>query len=552
MRSEPFSRESKPDSAIAAIGQIVGGPASSTLSRGRRWPSSSALAHGACLLVAVLLLSSEAAAERISLLGFEGSSARALRWRVAGALKRAGHTVVGFAPPKDPSDTDKLRAFAERRRVDMFISGSSTKGSDGWELALTLRNAEGEEVGRGVTLEAPSLRAIMKELKEDGQSELDSAIRRGGGAAASASADVDADADFAGAARSRAKKKKGARAEPAEETIDLDADSDSPADEEESSSEPEEEPAARPAKPRRSASEEDDDAAEGSGSAEASGWASSDSTPTEDDGRASFLAGEDEGDGEVGADDSDDSSSGDAAKTDDPTVVLGLNAGFVRRTLTYSDDLYARLRAPSANAWVYRLQAAVYPFARPVKDRIGLIAGYESEFSGVVRDNAAGTDFGVTFSDIFGGLKLRQPLGRHEIALAGTVGSTQAGLDDPQGQSGVPEFSYTTLRAALDVGLHFGSLAMRGSVGYRLPIGGYGEASEVAWFPRMEGYGTEGSLGLEYRISEEVAFDLSASMRRFLLQMNSQPEDALTGTSAVAGGAVDLYLAGYFGLTITL
>ena len=553
MRSEPFSRESRPDSAIAAIGQIVGEPASSTLRR-RRWPSSSALAHAAGLLAAVLLLSSEAAAERVSLLGFEGSSARALRWRVAGALKRAGHTVVGFAPPKDPSDTDKLRAFAERRRVDMFISGASTKGSDGWELALTLRNAEGEEVGRGVTFEAPSLRAIMKELKEDGQSELDSAIRRGGGAAPSGSADVDADApagaDLAGAARTRAQKKKGARAEPAEETIDLDADSDSPADEEASSSESEDEPAERPAKPRRSSSDEDDDAAEGSGTAEASGWATSDSTPTEDDGRASFLA--DEGDGDVGEDDTDDSSSGDAASTDDPTVVLGLNAGFVRRTLTYSDDLYARLRAPSANAWVYRLQAAVYPFARPVKNRIGLIAGYESEFSGVVRDNAAGTDFGVTFSDIFGGLKLRQPLGRHELALSGTVGSTQAGLDDPQGQSGVPEFSYTTLRAALDVGLHFGNLAMRGSVGYRLPIGGYGEASEVAWFPRMEGYGTEGSLGLEYRISDEVAFDMSASMRRFLLQMNSRPEDALTGTSAVAGGAVDLYLAGYFGLTITL
>ncbi len=580
VRSEPFSSESEPDSANAAIGQIVGEPASGTLrspadanaapglrfapraadpASQRRRASPSALVHGACLLVAVLLSSTEAAAERISLLGFEGSSARALRWRVAGALKRAGHTVVGFAPPKDPSDTDKLRAFAERRRVDMFISGASTKGSDGWELALTLRNAEGDEVGRGVTLEAANLRAMMKELKEDGQSELDSAIRRGGGSSATGSSNVDAapEADFAGAARSRAKKKKGARSpvEPVEEAIDLDDDSGSPAAEEDATaSEAEDAPEERPARARRSSSdaEESDAAEQTSGNAEASGWATSDSTPAEDDGRESFLSGEGEGDAEVGVDDTDDSSSGDAAKTGDPTVVLGLNAGFVRRTLTYSDDLYARLRAPSANSWVYRLQAAIYPFAKPVKNRIGLIAGYESEFSGVVRDNAAGTDFGVTFSEVFGGVKLRQPLGKHEIAVHGTVGSMQAGLDDPQGQSGVPEFSYTSLRAALDVGLHFGSLAMRGSIGYRLPIGGYGEASEVAWFPRMEGYGTEGSLGLEYRISKEVAFDMSASMRRFLLQMNSQPEDALSGASAVAGGAVDLYLAGYFGLNITL
>src|SRR5690606_33574063 len=134
-----------------------------------------------------------------------------------------------------------------------------------------------------------------------------------------------------------------------------------------------------------------------------------------------------------------------------------------------------------------------YPFAKPVKDRIGLIAGYESEFSGVVRDNAAGTDFGVTFSEVYGGVRLRQPLGVHEVALQGTVGSMQAGLDDPDGISGVPGISYTTIRGALDAGLHFGKLAMRGSLGYRLPIGGFGEASELRWFPRMEASGIEGS-----------------------------------------------------------
>jgi hypothetical protein len=302
--------------------------------------------------------------------------------------------------------------------------------------------------------------------------------------------------------------------------------------------------------------EASDDSREGS--AEATGWAAGDDKPSEsqsaaeDDGRAAFLS-DDAGkeSGEVGVD-QDSASSRDAAAPADPTVILGLNAGFVRRTLAYSDDLYGRLRAPSANAWVYRLQAAVYPFAKPVKNRVGLIAGYESEFSGVVRDNAAGTDFNVTFSEVYGGLKLRQPFGAHEVALEGTVGTMQAGLDDPDGTSGVPELSYTTLRGALDVGLHFGSLGLRGSLGYRLPIGGYGEASELRWFPRMEASGIEGSFGLEYRITKEVAFDVSGSMRRFLLQMNSQPEDAANGTSEVAGGAVDLYLGGYFGLNITL
>ena len=168
------------------------------------------------------------------------------------------------------------------------------------------------------------------------------------------------------------------------------------------------------------------------------------------------------------------------------------------------------------------------------------------------RDNRAGTDFGVSFSELYGGLRLRQPLGVHEIALQGTFNSMSAGLDDPDNLAGVPEFAYTMLRAAFDVGLHFGPLTLRGDVGYRLPLGGYGEASDADWFPHMSGSGIEGGFGLEYRISKEVAFDISGSARRYLLQMNSTPEDARVGTAEVAGGAVDLYLGGYFGLNITL
>lgn len=566
--------------------------------------------HGAWraagVLAAVFLLSSEASAERISLMNFEGSSARSLRWRVAGALKRAGHKVV--SPPKTDNPA-KLRLFAKRRKVDLFIAGSASGGSDGWELKLEMLDADGEAVGDGVTFSAPSLRAMMKELKTDGESRLDDAIRGGGAPAPSKAVakrakakeekpgeveiDVDADADadaeeapappaaadFAASERARsAKKKKQASfafARSAQES-DTAADSSEPdAEEEARGSRRSKGRAARAvdldADAASSESESsdsapassEDDAGESTGearprTAKATSWAaggdksSEPEAASEDDGRESFLSDGAGESGEVGADKESTSSSSAGSASGDPTVILGLNAGFVRRTLAYSDDLYGRLRAPSANSWVYRLQAAVYPFAKPVKNRIGLIAGYESEFSGVVRDNAAGTDFGVTFSEIYGGLKLRQPLGAHDVALEGTVGSMQAGLDDPDGTSGVPGFSYTTLRAAVDAGLHFGSLALSASLGYRLPIGGYGEVSEARWFPRMEGSGIEGSLGLEYRITQEVAFDVSANMRRFLLQMNSRPEDAANGTAEVAGGAVDLYLGGYFGLNITL
>jgi hypothetical protein len=566
VRTEPFPSRCAHSSPIAAIGQIVAGEAVSAVTRVPVQPRRSrylALAPAFCALAVVLLLSSEALAARVSLLGFEGDSARALRWRVAGALKRAGHTVVGFAPPKDPDNTAQLRSFAKRRKVDVFVSGASVHGSDGWELTLTLKDAEGDAFGKGVTFTAGSLREMIAELKENGESRLDRAVS-GGSSSAGAGRDADGAAgDFAGSERARAKRKKGKGSEPApksrdvEEPINLD-DGTAGDDSEGSASGPaaaEEGGAAFDADEEKAAEEKPR-------TARAKGWGKSSSssapTPSEDDTKSSFLtdtSADDSSDSseDVGADEgSTDGADSDASASDDPTVLLGLNAGFVRRTLGYSDDLYGRLRAPSVNAWVYRLQAAVYPFARPVKNRIGLIAGYEGEFSGVVRDANAGTDFGVSFSELYGGLKLRQPLGKHELAFEGTIGSMQAGLDDPEGQSGVPEFSYTSLRAALDVGLQFGGLGLRGALGYRLPIGGYGQASEADWFPRMEGYGMEGTIGASYRISKEVAFDISGSFRRFLLQMNSQPADAVKGESEVAGGAVDLYLGGYFGLNIAL
>ena len=119
------------------------------------------------------------------------------------------------------------------------------------------------------------------------------------------------------------------------------------------------------------------------------------------------------------------------------------------------------------------------------------------------------------------------------------------------GVSGVPEFDYTLLPPHWTLGCILGRSPCEAR-SYRLSIGGYGEVSEADWFPRMEGYGVEGLLGLQYRISKEVAFDVSGTMRRFVLTMNSQPEDAFEGRSEVAGGAIDLYVSGYFGLNITL
>ena len=80
----------------------------------------------------------------------------------------------------------------------------------------------------------------------------------------------------------------------------------------------------------------------------------------------------------------------------------------------------------------------------------------------------------------------------------------------------------------------------------------FGQVSEDEWFPRVGGYGVEASAGLDYPVTKSVSIELMGSLRRYLLEMNATPQDAFEGTSEVAGGAVDRYLAGYLGMTMRL
>lgn len=545
---------------------------------------------GSFVAVALMFLASAASAgQRVSLLGFEGDSATPIRWRVAQILKRAGHTVLGFAPPRDPDDAAELRRYAKRRRVDVFVSGSSVEGSGGWELTLVVRGPDGAPLGSPLEFTAGTLGELVKELKADGQQRLDEAVEgraaspaggvdldggdsARGGADEGAASETAWDVDEADAPKKKTKRKKGkkksrrptlerrakderASARRATESAKVE---DPLADT--SSSEPvpislddEEAPATAgsESEPKRKSklsawgrsSGEATDTAETSASSETSSE-DTESSPDES------SAGDSEG--PLGADERPEESSRDDVHGRYATAIIGVNAGLLRRDLTYVDDIYGRLRTPRTNAWVYRIHAQLYPFARPVKDRIGLVAGYESAFSGAVRDNDAGADFAVTFSELYGGVRLRQPIGRHEVALQGTIGTLSAGLDDAEGTAGVPEFSYTLLSPSLDIGLDFGAIGVRALVGYKKTLGGFGQVSSPDWFPRMQGDGVDGKLGLEYRYSDEVAFELAGTLRRFVLSMNSVPQDALDGRAEVAGGAVDQYFGGYFGLNLTL
>jgi hypothetical protein len=615
-------------------------------------------------LVLLLLWAAEASASsRISLLPFEGDRPRPLRWRVAYVLKRAGHVVLGYAPPADRSSAASLRNYADQRNVDLFISGNSVETAEGWELSLRFRNADGKAVGKPIEFRADTLREMLIELKSEGPSRLDRAVRSGSPSAVAelppgralplptrrpartkpksdrpvlpgaapeeepaaqrpartAPAEVDLDAAVAASAagpetwdadgdeppaRSAAKPRRAAKQERATKKtaaqqrlatggmfssgaparkrgdVDLDAATRGALEEESPKSkarpvleEPEEEVASDPladpaAPPEVAAAAEperevlDADAMDPPEDAASEPASESEAKPRKKGGLFAGRLGrkspssDSSGAAEQGAEDTTvedrDTSSSEEARPAAPRAVLGAHAGFLRRSLVYSDDLYNRLRAPTTNGWVYRFDAAFYPFAQPLKEQVALIASYEGSLGGTVRDARSNRDFGVKFSNIEAGARVRQPIGAHELGLQATVGQLTSGLDAASALTGIPEISYTLLSPSVDLSLNFGDVSLHGALGYQRSVGGFGEVANAQWFPRMEGYGFNGQLGLDYRFSPSVALQAGGVLRRFVLDMNSRPEDATGGQAEVAGGAVDQYLSGYLGISFKL
>jgi hypothetical protein len=615
--------------------------------------------------VLLLLCAAEASAgSRISLLPFEGDRPRPLRWRVAYVLKRAGHVVLGYAPPADRSSAAALRNYAEQRNVDLYISGSSVETAQGWDLSLRVRGPDGKALGKPLQFHADNLRGLLIDLKSEGPTKLDRAVRGGApsgvaelppgralplptrrtaarkpkaerpvlpGAtpesepaaeapARTAPAEVDLDAAVAAAARpdtwdadgneppakSRAARSEGRqrRAEPAPARattkgaarerlatggmfssgastrkrggdIDLDAATRSALEEGPKSKarpvldEPAREAASDPladraAPAQTSATAEsqgetlDADAPEfGADPANESEASEPEAKPKKKGGlfagrlrRRSPSTEQDSADAtpeDRGA--SDGERSGRPAP---PRAVLGARAGFLHRSLAYSEDLYNRLREPTTNGWVYRIDAALYPFVQPLKERISLIGSYEGALAGTVRDGLNKRNFAVKYSDIKAGVRLRQPIGEHELGFQATVGQLTAGLDADSGVTGIPDISYTLLSPSVDLALNLGAVTLRSALGYQRSVGGFGEVANAQWFPHMQGYGFDGQLGLDYRFSASVSFQAAGVVRRFVLDMNSRPEDAIGGKAEVAGGAVDQYLSGYFGVSFAL
>jgi hypothetical protein len=448
----------------------------------------------AATLAAALLGVSDAQAERIVLLQFSGRKASVLRDKVAESLERAGHTVVRS---KASSRASKQTIKRLGKRADAVVGGQVQHAKEGdWTVAISVSDPKkGTRLGDKIEFTNEWLPGLTKDLSDNVSRRVEAVLA--------------GEEDVAVAPKTRSR--------PVEDTLP-----DAPADE---ASSPE--PSASPRRQASLASEPAD--------SESSESSSDESSSSDDDGVS------DKG--------TDDSSSKD--KDDGVFLRLRVRGGYVRRNFDFSDDIYDRLRKQGTNIWVYQAQGELYPFDKPIGQHLGLIASYEGTLSGSVHDVDFDVTYPVQFQEFYAGIRARQPLGQHLVGFDLTFGRMNSGLDDGNGAAKIPDMNYTLMRASLDFALDLGKLQATGSAGFRLPLG-FGEASETDWFPRIGGYGLEASLGAQYPLSRRWSIEALGSMRRYLLEMNSEPQDAVTGTSEVAGGAVDLYLSAYFGVAFTL
>jgi len=436
-----------------------------------------------------LCLAQKAYAEsRVLLLEFGGRKGDVLRAKVAQSLEDAGHTVVLGTSTSEGTTNADLGRMAKSAKVDVIVDGRVRRHSmRSWSVTLTVHDADG---GARVGKDVRFKNSWLPGLSKD-------LVER-------SSKKLTASIKRAGpSSASRGIAESGSADDSAEE-----------------------EELAEPM------SREEPSAAEVVAAVEAGG---------EDD-----LF---EVDPSVIADDGPEANT--SSKSSGISGGIGVRAGMVHRSLDFSDDIYQRLRTQTANIWVYQVSAEVYPFEQPVGDKLGIIASYQGVFSGNVKDSDFGGNFPVVFSELFGGLRGRYPVGAHRVGLDLTFGQMRSGLEDPEGRADIPEISYTVLRTSLDVDFNLGAVHALASAGFRLPLG-YGQASTADWFPRIGGYGIEASGGLEYPLSKNVSLAVTGELRRYLLEMNSEPEDARVGRAEVAGGAVDLYSAVYFGMTFRL
>ena len=278
------------------------------------------------------------------------------------------------------------------------------------------------------------------------------------------------------------------------------------------------------------------------------------------------AASEDEEQPERAQDDEEDEDEPqDGADAKRPTF-LGLRLAFggTTRDFSYKDalpGLRGYCLGPQCDAFglgpVLMLDAQWYPgahFTDGFASNLGLDLRGLMMFGISSKQRTGGQEFTTNHRALGVGVRLRVPLGDHELHFVVGYGNLVFGLDASGGASPeVPDVSYGFLRLGAGGRLVVADpVSLSFAAAYLLALA-YGEIAEPQWFPHTGGGGLEGELLVGIALADWIDLNAGGSFTRFFLSHDPEPADAsVTALGRVAGGAVDQYVGARVGVALRL
>ncbi|MDP3275005.1 MAG: hypothetical protein Q8Q09_07395 [Deltaproteobacteria bacterium] len=222
-----------------------------------------------------------------------------------------------------------------------------------------------------------------------------------------------------------------------------------------------------------------------------------------------------------------------------------LGVRWYARFFDYHQDVYGELRGYSLPA-APQLAGAVqwYPgahFTRGPGSWFGLVAS-GGLVVGVSSRDARDTNYATSALLFDVGLRVRIPVGAHEIALHGTYGQQHFAIENNGGGSptstdpGVPAVQYQTVRVGASARLSAGDRVaiLLGASG--MPLLSAGNIGQ--YFTRSTGAAVEAQLGVAIKLVSGLELRVLADGRRYFYAMNP-----MVGDRWVAGGALDHHIS---------
>ena len=219
------------------------------------------------------------------------------------------------------------------------------------------------------------------------------------------------------------------------------------------------------------------------------------------------------------------------------------------RDYSYSDDLFGALRSYQLGAApAGMLSLRWYPgahFVSGLPAHFGLAVGYEQSLA-LESEDPSGARYDTSMNEWFVGLRGRVPSGGHEVGAQVTYGKHSFRVEDEPSRPLVPNTAYEYVRIGVDGRVRVSRVSLGAEVGHRFVMKS-GEVASSAWFPHAKASGFDAGVRAGIELFMGLGLVAGFDVRRYALTMGSEPGDA-----NVAGGAVDLYYAGWGGVAYRL